>query len=116
MKQLFPALFAFLAIIIIAQLSYLMLDIHQRRIAEADQKTQATIDHAHFLADQEMMNAKLKVEADYQPLIDQAEKMTDPDLKELNKKQLEELRLMRIRIERDSDLLELHYKYPNEGR
>jgi hypothetical protein len=116
MKQIHPALIVFPIIIVIVQLGYLMVDVHQRRIVEEDQKTQAAIDHEHFLRDQDLLNTKFKVDADFKPLSDKMEELEDLDQKELGKAELHELRQIRIRIERDSEIFELLYKYPHEAR
>lgn len=117
MKPYFPPLFVLLAIIVIVQLGYLMADVQQRRLAEESRKIQADIDHNHFNFDHDILWAKFKVDADFKPLLESSEELAakNRNLAEISEEQLKELRLIRIKVERESDLLELYLKHSHEG-
>jgi hypothetical protein len=89
-----------------------MIDAHQKTVAAADQAREDAIQHQHFIFELSLMNTKDKVDADFAPLQEKSE--AGLEAREILKQRLQELRIMRVKIERDSELLALHQKYPHE--
>lgn len=115
MKPILLTILLVLAVIVVAQLGYLISDVHRLRMAQEDQKKQESINRAHFISDQDLLAAKFKVEADFQPLNDKSEELEHLDSIELGKAELHELRLIRAKVDRESAILELHLKYIHEA-
>jgi len=113
LTTLLTALVAVIAATNLFQLGNSMIDIHQKTAAAADQAREGAIRHRHFTSELSLWDTKDKVDADFAPLQEKSEGAMETH--EILKQLLRELRIMRVRIERDSELLALHQKYPHES-